>query len=888
MANLKRFPILYILASLLACDGIVSDLRSSDDDEVAHPTQVSGSYLASYHNTRARCGFKKENKNNYKILCHVVSINESNEEEKAMRIADGLSLSWHAPVVIKGQTQDEMVCSIDSNGLTQICDLNIKSPSMELKIKLDIVDTKTQRQRVESDMVLLPYSVEVAAGLVPSIPFSFTQTKQKTSQNDQKIKLGYQPNEFKALELDFEISNEMCTRDNKIYFVAGRQIFYEENGKVKLFAGYHRQQGQGDYKHRLEVSFRRFLSLHCVAGGVFVHDYGKLLFIHDDGRIKKLADGVAILSTTSKGEVVHTKKRSNDSSLIIQKTDLEGKQTTLLDSFDSDAVKTIPKDQEFYTCDDQCYIKISAITKLAYSATNQSIMFLYKYGNPKKYGLITYDLKSKEFTSLPLEVQVGPKQPDTQSISGIQYLYNQDGKFHIIAWVPKSKYHDAGPKLFSFDSESKIFKYLSSPIQDFKAQVSLEPPEGGEVEFRFIPDTLQQKHLYVYKVYPKSTSHFHSVAAYQKKPGEKPLKKISGPGMLDLVYGSLVFQNNAKTAPIRGFASLQVAADGSLYYNTLGGIVKVTPEGKQIYIAGYSHRPLMSSTEKTIAPRLQLPCRDIYDISLQKNGDILFLGSNDYENPKSIYKINRDYTKIELLATIPQQASSIFGLKNGMILFSGRDKIYLIDSSGDYKEIYSHKRASFGNILYDGEYILVNTHDTGVMRLKLNLETQTVDKSNIGLIGQVFYYDSSSLNQPSPDEYVDSTVTFRLKEYWGVALGEGSNVYIGGGNNPEHFKLYRLAGWQKESKTELFFGPEKNDQDCGTGVISSRSSKQGLAKAISGGLSKICAGAIRTIASYNGCDHKDESKRIFRLAVAQSFGELHNVVLISKQCDEVD
>lgn len=264
-----------------------------DDAGVAAPVQVSGVYLTmDFGNSRARCDYETVASGSYTVQCHGVTIQADGSELRASDIAKDVRIVWKEPAATNGQLQ-ESHCNVGGNGLSFTCSLVNARPADALTVAIGMSVRKAQAERTETATVVLPYSVGIAAGFVPTIPFVYERRNSPAASGDA---LGFQPRSFDLTRQSvFTLANSLpfdsiCTERGRIYFSLFTNIFVVDGTSLRLYAG-SGGQTQVQETHRFRVNLGTENLLACFPGGVIVSDrhHHRILKMLDSGEVTTLA-----------------------------------------------------------------------------------------------------------------------------------------------------------------------------------------------------------------------------------------------------------------------------------------------------------------------------------------------------------------------------------------------------------------------------------------------------------------------------------------------------------------------------------------------------------------------------------------------------------------------
>ena len=268
--------------------------KDPDDSDVVPPAPITGSFLVEN-----RCGFKRKTAKGFESRCHLVNLAANGKEIKSESVPNNIRISWLNPTVLTGEGVN-VSCVAENKNISQICQIETTTGSAKIEFTAKVVDTLASTERQLKDVLMLPYSVGVAAGLVMSLPSQFA------SEKDDKKDLGFQPLEFDSANAYIE-SNSFCATKNEIYYTNQRQrsfamdgggltqvtlgeIYVSTNGKSTRYAGAPWGGSKSDLSHRLKISLGNRLFLSCFEGSLYASDSEnfRILKFNDDSSVSEI------------------------------------------------------------------------------------------------------------------------------------------------------------------------------------------------------------------------------------------------------------------------------------------------------------------------------------------------------------------------------------------------------------------------------------------------------------------------------------------------------------------------------------------------------------------------------------------------------------------------
>ncbi len=270
-------------------------VERDDEDEIAYPQAISGAYLASYDNSRARCTYTKDENSAclYRSQCNVV-VHVSGKELNANLIAKDTKVKWGTPQVSSGQALVKD-CRTNDTGLVQFCCIEPVSSSAKIDFGFDV--SFKEKKRKEVTRLLLPYSVEVAAGFVPNLA-SFQVEAPKPTQHGkyQEEKNGFQVVEFSQDKIDLLFENPpVCATSMGMYFYLSGSLFRLKDEMVRHVAG---SQYDLDNNHSLDGLRYKFDKVHklaCNSTEVYIRENNRILALnHLTSKLRVVVDNLKV------------------------------------------------------------------------------------------------------------------------------------------------------------------------------------------------------------------------------------------------------------------------------------------------------------------------------------------------------------------------------------------------------------------------------------------------------------------------------------------------------------------------------------------------------------------------------------------------------------------
>jgi hypothetical protein len=260
------------------------------------PVAITGVNLVDFDNARIRCDYRHtDTQSVYNAQCIVVVHQASGQEVRASDVKPGVDLSWQAPQAVRG-TMSFSACEAATNQLAYSCSVKITDQTVlaEAAFTLQVSDAEHQ-PRTETSSLLLPYSVGIAAGFVPGMPYRYQgQIEAAPSglalSSAEPVKVGYQQFDFPADKASFIFPMSLCLRGGDLYFVSGFSIYVASQGQVRLYAGSSNTRNTGNTTHRLR-SYLMPQAIACTADAIYASstELGQIFKLKDDGSMEVVA-----------------------------------------------------------------------------------------------------------------------------------------------------------------------------------------------------------------------------------------------------------------------------------------------------------------------------------------------------------------------------------------------------------------------------------------------------------------------------------------------------------------------------------------------------------------------------------------------------------------------
>ena len=274
----------------------------TDSEAAAEPLLVSGVYLADYKNARLRCDFSTKNTDSFVTSCAVVVSQPDGREFKAVQLKDGVEIVWRNPTTLRGEGTIAD-CKIQNAKLTFVCQVTNGNPAglLEVQFSLQVTDEKNP-PRIESSNVMLPYSVGVAAGLVPLVPFEYHGQREASAEPEGSSPMGFQQLSFVRDQISFSYPAALCLVNNKIFFIHGYGVYVVKDKVVELYAGSSNKENINNLTHRLRT-YLEPTYLACGKDHIYVssESLSRIYSIDDDGGVSVIAGEAGSFDSTEDG-----------------------------------------------------------------------------------------------------------------------------------------------------------------------------------------------------------------------------------------------------------------------------------------------------------------------------------------------------------------------------------------------------------------------------------------------------------------------------------------------------------------------------------------------------------------------------------------------------------
>lgn len=351
----------------------VDESPTKDEDVVAlPPVPVSGVYLTmGYDDGRIRCDYQDpaDGQATYQVDCQVVVLGHDGSEMRASNVAKEVQIAWLEPKITAG-TADTIACDVTNNQLGFTCQIAItqRREAVKATFTMSLEETTTGQKRNETNSVVLPFSVGIAAGLVPSLPIIY-QGDVLTPENDvSSNRRGFQPQVFDLRKTKpFSVANSfpldsVCTDNSQTYISVFTSIFVIEENQLQIFAGTG-SSALDDLSHRHRVRLGMENILACSPGALFVADrhnarilrinkLGQVVHVAGSGQIGDTPDGASAKTAALNDVVAMTIDTAGllvfaeNGSRKIRRINADGRLTTLATV---DAVKGSDPEQSWFS-----------------------------------------------------------------------------------------------------------------------------------------------------------------------------------------------------------------------------------------------------------------------------------------------------------------------------------------------------------------------------------------------------------------------------------------------------------------------------------------------------------------------------------------------------------
>jgi len=310
---------LLALCFLISFSRCTQKRGSNAEELVVVPVPISGKGIATLSNVRNRCDFRSIEADVYEIKCQVTTLNSDGSETLAMGFAPGVSLLWSIPRKVEGMEIEVSGCQFGHLGFSQTCDVRLDAPQLtKVQISFEVRDSVVAQSRVETETLLLPYSIEANFGRPNQISSQFVvrpeserfeaagnnSTNVRSLVNNEispslgEAKMGFQIPSFKPLELRLGDVSGGCFRGGRFFVATENHVWEvdEEGKQARLYAGSGSAANGNEFSHRLRVrlggkSFAAPLAIACTSDGLLVADtrVNRILKMFDSGEVTLFA-----------------------------------------------------------------------------------------------------------------------------------------------------------------------------------------------------------------------------------------------------------------------------------------------------------------------------------------------------------------------------------------------------------------------------------------------------------------------------------------------------------------------------------------------------------------------------------------------------------------------
>ncbi len=248
------------------------------------PTQVTGVNLLDIDvdNARTRCDYVERGNAKYGTVCYAVAMQPDGSELRATGIVEGTVLTWATPKVVDG-TVEQIACTVAEDLLSQRCEAKLVGvvAKATLRFEIAVANKATARERKAGFVLALPYSVGVAAGIVPQIPLTYQSSPTRQ---------GFQPYVVSPDVAAFDTLQSVCRQGDSLYFASFGVVFRLTGGAISFYAGLaSRLDADGSHRFRLALSEELYLA--CAKDGIVVSDSdaNRIYRVRETGAVEVLA-----------------------------------------------------------------------------------------------------------------------------------------------------------------------------------------------------------------------------------------------------------------------------------------------------------------------------------------------------------------------------------------------------------------------------------------------------------------------------------------------------------------------------------------------------------------------------------------------------------------------
>lgn len=879
------------------------------EDEFApgqRPVAITGVNLVDFDNARIRCDYRHtDTPNVYDAQCVVVVHQASGQEVRAADVKPGVDLSWQAPQAVRG-TMSFTACEPAKNLLTYRCSVKITDQTVlaEAAFTLQVSDAEHQ-PRSETSSLLLPYSVGIAAGFVPGMPYRYQGQTEPVANglslaSAESVKVGYQQFDFPADKASFIFPVSLCLRGSDLYFVSGFSIYVASQGQVRLYAGSSNTRNTGNTTHRLR-SYLMPQAIACTADAVYASspDQGQIFKLKDDGSMevvagtgeRGVADDGAIaakspagapgpLAVDSKGNVTFVDFETGRARVVTR----EGVLKTILGPGSSNPDTLLQRvsniavgpDDSVYIPDSNAHVvyridtsgkldRVAGTGQARYQqagdplALSEPFSVAFDKAGKLYIGEAFRGVKKLEGDSL---VQVASSGPDIDAsvVTMLDELFAATNKgqssphldvvgvrpeFAAIALADDGKIYTDGPDgIYAFAPGSDLAQLVVGTRKTSGANCGSDAPAEDTRFFEASALAVTPDKKIVVLDWLDLHSNQMAVRRLWSDGGKFFSRTIAGCGAEPLLSAfNPTFMHMGQRGAAINLGGVTPAKDGSLYLSNMSGnrIVKLDPSGTLTPFAGTGADSSSADGVPAASASFQGPGRGAFG----PDGSFYFVELGPLENPDGT--IGGKLRKISPDGILTTVAG------NG--------------SAGDSREGDIAKDAPFGGSSFalaaDGRIFFTDTTSNKIKMIDAKGKIQVI---------------AGGGSKTSDTDVIPSREAL-LAVPLDIAIANDGTIYFLNFGTSQVMQLKQRPNsiaWDLST----FYGV-KRTSDCGTSRVEGTSTAGQLSQAIKNSLSIICEGSPRAVAVLDTCPAEDGDTRI---VISQTVGPFANIIEIVRPC----
>ncbi len=678
--GLGRLWKIALFAILTSCATEVSEINERDtEDWVAVPVPITGAQL-TYDSARVRCSFSHLKNTVYQTICDLVEVLAGGQEVKATRYAKGLEVNWAESIIVKGDVNKKS-CAASKDKFKYTCQLEVSGGYAEIKFPVNITDNIQSKNKVESAVVMLPYSVEISAGFIPFVPFHI-KVDQKSTPNTTAVSHdlseatandvlhGRQAIAFQNWDPNLGAIQQICIADNIAYLVGKHgtvNVIYSKNinnldSEIRFYAGApHGQKFLGADVDRFRVQFTKIIDIECDENALYVASDGRVMRVPHAGPVEVIATDPASGLARHQENIYFT---SSETGKFYSYSNTSKKLESFHVSFENT--------QFDVTRPEAVTVSETGVISVAFEQRKSISQVGGVVGNTGfqvvSYNIFTLDPETRAISN-PQSINVESRNL-TSALPTMRLVADAPGHFF---YVINSVLGEIGPASKNLILGHPMLTDLAIHASDnFIVGILANPAIGQAV----IKTSATQKLTVVNSRAIKVSGGQNGLVSDQKIfAGVAPLSVVDGRGRNFICHGNLYVLNDV--------GELKEIAKGC---SNLMAVDRKT--NSVFYYSPYSnsiHKLQLEGTESTSAEYLKL--NGIYGSSYMKmvvapSGELYMLSKDgDF-----VLKVSTDRSITSISTLVPKGAGNIGGLamsKSGDLYLGWYRSIYKFNSSND-------------------------------------------------------------------------------------------------------------------------------------------------------------------------------------------------------------